>query len=47
MCGGDGLADIVGRCYGYTKLPFNHRKSWAGSIAMCTGKVDASRTAFD
>lgn len=37
LCGGDGLADIVGRRYGSTKLPFNHRKSWAGSLAMFTG----------
>lgn len=38
MCGGDGLAHIVGRRYGSAKLPFNHSKSWVGSLAMFTGK---------
>ena len=38
MCGGDGLADIIGRRYGTAKLPFNKAKSWAGSLAMFTGK---------
>ena len=41
MCGGDGLADIVGRRYGSAKLPFNHSKSWVGSLAMFTGKAGA------
>ncbi len=34
LCGGDGLADIVGRQWGRAKLPWNTRKSWAGSAAM-------------
>ncbi|KAG0566052.1 hypothetical protein M758_7G033400 [Ceratodon purpureus] len=34
MCGGDGIADIVGRRFGSSKLPYNSGKSWAGSIAM-------------
>lgn len=34
MCGGDGIADIVGRRLGNTKLPYNSRKSWVGSISM-------------
>lgn len=34
MCGGDGIADIVGRRVGGSKLPWNPRKSWAGSLAM-------------
>ncbi|MCO5556375.1 hypothetical protein L7F22_009923 [Adiantum nelumboides] len=34
MCGGDGVADIVGRRIGVLKLPHNTRKSWAGSISM-------------
>uniref|UniRef100_A0A1J3GVC9 phytol kinase n=2 Tax=Noccaea caerulescens TaxID=107243 RepID=A0A1J3GVC9_NOCCA len=34
MCGGDGIADIMGRKFGSEKLPFNPRKSWAGSISM-------------
>lgn len=29
-----GFADIVGRRYGSVKLPFNKKKSWAGSISM-------------
>jgi phytol kinase len=37
MCGGDGLADIVGRRFGTHKLPFNSEKSWAGSAAMFGG----------
>uniref|UniRef100_A0A1J3DF40 phytol kinase n=1 Tax=Noccaea caerulescens TaxID=107243 RepID=A0A1J3DF40_NOCCA len=34
MCGGDGIADIMGRKFGSEKLPYNPRKSWAGSISM-------------
>ncbi|MEA3335559.1 MAG: phosphatidate cytidylyltransferase [Chloroflexota bacterium] len=34
LCWGDGLADVVGRRYGKNVLPFNHRKTWAGSTAM-------------
>lgn len=37
MCGGDGLADIVGRRLGTVKLPWNPGKSWAGSIGMFFG----------
>lgn len=37
MCGGDGLADIIGRKFGRLKLPFNREKSWAGSLAMFWG----------
>ena len=37
MCGGDGLADIIGRRYGKTKLPWNAQKSWMGSAAMLLG----------
>jgi phytol kinase len=39
MCGGDGLADIVGRRWGIYKLPFSFDKSWAGSAAMFGGSV--------
>jgi phytol kinase len=39
MCGGDGLADIIGRRFGTQKLPFNPDKSWAGSAAMLGGSV--------
>ncbi|CAK7325346.1 unnamed protein product [Dovyalis caffra] len=34
MCGGDGVADIIGRRFGSMKLPYNQNKSWAGSISM-------------
>jgi len=34
LCAGDGMADLVGRRFGHSRLPFNPRKSWAGSIAM-------------
>lgn len=37
LCGGDGLADVVGRKFGRTRLPFNKEKSWAGSLAMFMG----------
>ncbi|XP_062091915.1 probable phytol kinase 1, chloroplastic isoform X2 [Humulus lupulus] len=34
MCGGDGVADIMGRKFGSVKIPYNPGKSWAGSISM-------------
>ncbi|KAK6136123.1 hypothetical protein DH2020_030139 [Rehmannia glutinosa] len=34
MCGGDGIADIMGRRFGSIKIPYNPQKSWAGSISM-------------
>ncbi|KDP45055.1 hypothetical protein JCGZ_01555 [Jatropha curcas] len=34
MCGGDGVADIMGRRFGSMKLPYNQQKSWVGSISM-------------
>jgi CDP-diglyceride synthetase len=38
MCGGDGLADIVGRRWGKgNALPYNTSKSWAGSTSMLLG----------
>lgn len=38
MCGGDGLADIVGRRFGSSnKLPYNDSKSLSGSFAMFAG----------
>ncbi|DBA89753.1 hypothetical protein WJX79_005677 [Trebouxia sp. C0005] len=42
MCGGDGLADIIGRKFGTAKLPFNMSKSWAGSAAMFAGGAGMS-----
>lgn len=29
-----GVADIIGRRFGSSKLPYNQHKSWAGSISM-------------
>lgn len=37
MCGGDGLADILGRKYGKRKLAWNPTKSWMGSFGMFLG----------
>lgn len=37
LCGGDGLADVVGRRFGRARLPLNPNKSWAGSSAMLLG----------
>jgi phytol kinase len=37
MCGGDGMADVVGRRYGQAKLPWAANKSWMGSLAMFLG----------
>jgi phytol kinase len=37
LCGGDGLADIVGRRYGRKKIFWNQGKSWAGSLGMFLG----------
>ena len=37
MCGGDGLADILGRRYGKYKLPWSSQKSWIGSLGMFLG----------
>lgn len=37
LSGGDGLADIIGRNFGKSKLPWNQGKSWAGSLGMFAG----------
>jgi len=37
MCGGDGLADIMGRGIQSPKLPWSKRKSVAGSLGMLLG----------
>ena len=37
MCGGDGLADIIGRKFGQKKLPWAPGKSWMGSLGMFIG----------
>ena len=37
LCGGDGLADIIGRRFGKRKLPWAPMKSWMGSLGMFLG----------
>ncbi len=37
MCGGDGLADVFGRRWGKTALPWASGKSWIGSLGMLLG----------
>src|SRR5512137_3044762 len=37
MCGGDGLADILGRGMKSTHLPWNKNKTWFGSCGMLLG----------
>jgi len=37
LCGGDGLADVVGRRHGRAKLPGQRDKSWAGSLGFFLG----------
>ena len=37
MCGGDGMADIIGRKFGTQKLPWAPDKSWMGSVSMFLG----------
>lgn len=37
LCGGDGLADVIGRRFGVAKLPGQQHKSWAGSIGFFLG----------
>ena len=37
LCGGDGMADLIGSQFGAHKLPWAKNKSWQGSIAMFLG----------
>jgi phytol kinase len=37
MCGGDGLAEIFGRTWGKTALPWAKGKTWIGSLGMFIG----------
>ncbi len=37
LCGGDGLAEVVGRRYGASKIPWNNKKTWIGSMSMLVG----------
>ncbi|KAH7444887.1 hypothetical protein KP509_02G095900 [Ceratopteris richardii] len=34
LCAGDGFADLIGRKFGKSKLPYNQNKSYIGSLAM-------------
>ena len=42
MCGGDGLADILGRRYGRTHIPWNPNKTYMGSLGMFIGGLSLS-----
>jgi phytol kinase len=37
LCGGDGLADLVGKRFGTQKIPWSKGKTWAGSMAVLLG----------
>ena len=37
VCGGDGLAELLGKRFGQVKLPWNRNKSLAGSLGMFVG----------
>jgi phytol kinase len=37
LCGGDGLADVIGKRLGTVRLPWSKLKSWAGTFAMFFG----------
>ncbi len=39
LCGGDGLADIMGKRFNTWKLPWSPQKTWVGSISMLLGGV--------
>lgn len=37
LCGGDGLADVIGKRFGTVRLSWSQNKSWAGTLAMFFG----------
>jgi phytol kinase len=37
MCGGDGLAELLGTRYGISHIPWNPEKTWIGSLGMFIG----------
>lgn len=37
LCGGDGLADILGKRFGSIRLPWAEHKTWVGSLSMFVG----------
>jgi len=42
LCGGDGLADIFGKRFGKSPLPWSKKKTYAGSLAMLVGGFSLS-----
>lgn len=39
LCGGDGLADIVGKRFSKTKIAWSQNKTWAGTLGMIVGSM--------
>lgn len=37
LCGGDGLADVIGKRVKSNRLPWSNRKTWAGTLSMFFG----------
>ncbi len=37
LCGGDGIADVIGRRIPSPKLPWSRQKSWIGSLSVLIG----------
>jgi phytol kinase len=37
LCGGDGLADVLGKKYPQARLPWSGQKTWIGSLSMLVG----------
>ncbi len=37
LCGGDGLADVIGKRVKSSSIPWSPKKTWAGTIAMFLG----------
>ncbi len=46
LCGGDGLADVIGKRLGTVRLPWSKNKSWAGTLAMFAGGWLFERVGF-
>lgn len=42
LCGGDGLADIIGKRINSKSLPWSPRKTWAGTISVFLGGLIVS-----
>ncbi|UCD98432.1 MAG: phosphatidate cytidylyltransferase [Chloroflexota bacterium] len=42
LCGGDGVADIMGRYLGRTNIPWSPTKTWLGSLGMFLGGLTLS-----